>query len=140
MAQSEKNKEEGTVTAFLTCLTVALLAVAGLVVDGGQVLAARIRAYDDADAAARAGAQAVSEASLRQGQVRLDPTLARTAVTGYLTRAGLTGTTTVTGTQVTVDVAIGVHPRLLSAVGIGTTTVHGHGTATAVRGVRRGGD
>jgi len=35
----------GTVTAFVVCFTIALLVVAGLVIDGGFTLAARRRAY-----------------------------------------------------------------------------------------------
>lgn len=138
--RSTPQPEGGTVTAFMVCMTVALLAVAGLVVDGGTILAARVRAYDDADAAARAGAQALDEAALRQGQVRLDAAAARSAVASFLGRTGSAGTASVTGTRVEVEVAREVHPHLLSAIGIGSTTVHGHGSATAVRGIRRAGD
>ena len=59
--------ERGTVTAFVASFTIALLAVGGLVVDGGYILAARQRAYDEADAAARAGAQAIDVDALRSG-------------------------------------------------------------------------
>ncbi len=59
--------ERGTVTAFVACFVTALLAVSGLVIDGGLVLAARRTAFDEAGAAARAGAQAVDVARLRQG-------------------------------------------------------------------------
>jgi len=52
-------KDEGMVTAFVVVFTLALLFMAGLVLDGGLTLAAKVQAIDEAQAAARAGAQAV---------------------------------------------------------------------------------
>jgi len=46
--------------------SVALILVAGLVLDGGLTLAARERALDKAQQAARAGAQAINLATYRQ--------------------------------------------------------------------------
>ena len=40
--------EAGTVTAFVAVFAVALIAVAGLVVDGGYMLAGRRAAFDEA--------------------------------------------------------------------------------------------
>ena len=48
-----RDEKRRTVTAFVASFTIALIAVGGLVVDGGYILAARQRAYDEADAAAR---------------------------------------------------------------------------------------
>ena len=44
--------EAGTVTAFVVIFSFALLLLAGLVIDGGLTLAARIEAIDEAQAAA----------------------------------------------------------------------------------------
>src|SRR3546814_13898387 len=52
--------ERGSVTAFVVIMTSALLAMAGLAIDGGYALAAHRRAFNEAEAAPRAGAQAVS--------------------------------------------------------------------------------
>ena len=43
------------VTAFVVIFTLALFLMAGLVLDGGLALAARVRAIDDAQAAAGPG-------------------------------------------------------------------------------------
>jgi uncharacterized membrane protein len=133
--------ERGTVTAFVASFTIALLAVAGLVVDGGYTLAARRRAFNEADAAARAGAQAVDEASLRSGgTVRLEPGRARAVALGHVNAAGLSGTVDVTGDTVTVHVATTQPMTLLGMVGVGPLAIHADGSARAVRGVRTGGD
>ncbi len=55
-----RRDEGGQVTAFVTMFMVALVFVAGLVVDGGRLIAAKRRADNRAEQAARAGAQAVS--------------------------------------------------------------------------------
>ena len=51
--------EAGTVTAFVAVFAVALIAVAGLVVDGGYMLAGRRAAFDEAEAAKQAGEERV---------------------------------------------------------------------------------
>ena len=62
------------VTAFVVIFTFALLLLAGLVIDGGLTLAARVQAIDEAQAAARAGAQAIDLPLFRStGQIVLDP-------------------------------------------------------------------
>ena len=62
------------VTAFVVVFTFALLLLAGLVIDGGLALAARVQAIDEAQAAARAGAQAIDLPLFRStGQIVLDP-------------------------------------------------------------------
>ena len=136
----DRDTEAGVVTAFIVVMTVALIAVTGLVVDGGLVLADRQRALDAADAAARAGAQALDERSLRAGQVSIDAGAADRQATGLLRREGLTGVTSVNGDQVTVQVTLTRNLTILGAFGLRPLTIHAQGDATAVRGVRTGGD
>src|SRR5664279_4932205 len=57
--------EEGSVALYMAIITVALLAMAGLVIDGGSAIAARSKAADLAQQAARAGANALAPDSLR---------------------------------------------------------------------------
>lgn len=64
---ARRRSQAGSVTAFVAAFAVALVAVAGLVVDGGYLLAGRSAALDEAEAAARAGAQAVDVGVLRLG-------------------------------------------------------------------------
>ena len=61
----EGDGDRGSVTAYLLIMTVALVVLAGLVLDGGGALAAHGRAADTAQQAARAGADALDDQSLR---------------------------------------------------------------------------
>ena len=124
--------ESGMVTAFVVIFTLALLVMAGLVLDGGLALSAKVQAIDDAQAAARAGAQAIDIPLYRStGQVTLDPTQAVADADAYLARSGHAGTVAVNGDQVTVTVTVSQPTQLLSLAGVTHITVSGSGTATA---------
>src|SRR5437016_7848352 len=113
--------DNGTVTAFVVCFTVALIAVAGLVVDGGSILAARRHAFEDADAAARAGAQAIDEAALRSGQpVTLNPDRARELAQAQLDASGEIGTIELTGDSVQVTITREQELSILGFAGMGS--------------------
>ena len=127
--------DAGMVTTFVVVFTLALLVMAGLVLDGGLALSAKVQAIDDAQAAARAGAQAIDIPLYRStGQITLDPTQATADAERYLAQSGHTGTVTVTGDQVSIIVTISQPTQLLSLAGIGHITVTGAGTATAEQG------
>ena len=127
--------ESGMVTAFVVIFTLALLLMAGLVVDGGLALAAKAQAIDDAQAAARAGAQAIDIPTYRAtGQITLDPAQATADAQHYLAAAGHTGTVSVNGEQVTVTVTISQPTQILDLAGIDHLTETGTGTATAEQG------
>ena len=128
-------EEEGMVTAFVVIFTLALLAMAGLVLDGGLALAAKIHAIDDAQAAARAGAQAIDIPLYRStGTITLDPAQAVADAQGFLTAAREHGTVTVAGETVSVTVTITQPTQILSIVGVDQLTVTGTGSATAQQG------
>jgi Flp pilus assembly protein TadG len=130
--RAHRGREDGTVTAFVVVFTAALILMAGLVLDGGLTLAAKVQAINDAQAAARAGAQAIDLSTFRTtGQITLDPAQATTDADNYLAAAGHTGTVEVNGDQVTVTVSITQPMQILSIVGISHLTVTGSGTATA---------
>lgn len=127
--------DEGTVTVLVVGLTVAMLLVAGLVYDGGRLLAARREAYALADNAARAGAQAVHLDALRTGgTVELVDERVRAAAHTYLDRLGHQGSVTSAGSTVEVTVTIDVPMAVLKIAGIDTRTVTGRGQARLVRG------
>ncbi len=131
LAQSGDD-EAGMVTAFVVIFTLALLAMAGLVLDGGLALAAKVQAIDDAQAAARAGAQAIDiPLYCTTGQITLNPQAAVADAERYLAASGHTGTVTVTGDQVTVTVSVTQPTQILSIVGIDSIGVSGTGSATA---------
>lgn len=128
--------EEGTVTAFVVIFVFALLLLAGLVIDGGLTLSARVQAVDEAQAAARAGAQEINLPLFRStGQVALQPDQAVQAAQAYLAATGHAGTVTVTGDQVQVAVHISQPMQILGLAGIGHLAVTEHGTATPEQGV-----
>ena len=127
--------ESGMVTAFVVIFTVAMIVMAGLVLDGGLALSAKVQAIDDAQAAARAGAQALNIPLYRStGQITLDPAQATADAERYLANAGHSGTVQVTGEQVIVTVTISQPTQILSLAGIDHITVSGTGTATAEQG------
>jgi Flp pilus assembly protein TadG len=127
--------ERGQATAFMAIFVVALLAVAGLVIDGGYTLAAKRRAIDEAEGAARAGAQALTPASLRLGSPRPDPIRATAAADAYLGKTGHAGTVEVYGDRVSVTVSFEQPMLILGLGGLGHVTVTGHGEARPVRGL-----
>jgi hypothetical protein len=127
--------DEGMVTAFVVIFTFALLLLAGLVIDGGLTLAAKVQAIDEAQAAARAGAQEIDIPLYRaSGKLVLDPAEARQAAESYLAATGHTGTVQVSGGEVFVSVSITQPMQILGVGGIGSLTVTGHGSAVAEQG------
>jgi hypothetical protein len=127
--------EAGMVTAFVVIFTAALLLMAGLVLDGGLALSAKVQAIDDAQAAARAGAQAIDIPLYRAtGQITLNPTQASADALRFLAAAGRTGTVAVDGNQVTVTVTITQATQILDVAGIDQLSESGTGTATAEQG------
>lgn len=131
-----RDDDRGQVTAFVVVLVVAFLALAGLVLDGGRYYAAQREARNVAAAAARAGAQGVSEDALRSAvpTVVLDPAAAYQRAQDFLVAAGATGAVEVGTTTVTVTVTRTVAPLLLGAVGVGDRTLQATETAEATPG------
>ena len=109
--------ERGSATVFLVFLAVALLAGAGLVIDGGYALAARRTAMNQAEQSARVAADQLSVPGLRNGTVQVDPDRARTAALDYLHAAGANGQVLVQGDRVTVTVTGGDAERLYARLG-----------------------
>jgi hypothetical protein len=129
--------EDGRVSAFVVVFTIGILALAGLTLDGGLALAAKVRANGHAEAAARAGAQAIDLSVYRtSGKLELVPLQAVAHARRYLTGVGATGTVTVSGDTVTVTVTASQRTQLLGLVGVASLSVHGSGRAHPQRGVR----
>jgi Flp pilus assembly protein TadG len=133
---SIRRNEEGQVTAFVVVIVVALLAMAGLVIDGGSALAAKRRAINEADSAARAGSQALAISSYRAtGRLRPDADAATSAARAYLARTGDSGDVVIRDDQVVVTVRTEQRMTVLGIVGIRTMTLTGVGQAHLTRGV-----
>jgi Flp pilus assembly protein TadG len=122
--------ERGAVAATLTPFVAAVMLFAALVLDGGRLLTARQHAADAARQAARAGADALSQTSLRTADpahLLLNPAAAQDAARAYLNRAGVTGTISVDGATVTVTARADEHTAMLGLIGLHSL----HSTVTA---------
>lgn len=131
-ADSRVLGESGSITVFVVLVAIGLIAVAGLVIDGGYTMAAKRQADGQAEQAARAGADALSRAALRSDVVRLDPQQARVAAETYLRSIGAHGSCTTAGATVTCTVTRQQPMAILSAVGLSHLTVHGTATARSI--------
>ncbi|MFG1879326.1 pilus assembly protein TadG-related protein [Sphaerisporangium sp. NPDC049003] len=123
-------------SGFVAGIVGALLLLAGIVVDGGLALGARVRALNEAQEAARSGAQQLDLAAYRRnGTVRLDRGRARTAALRYIAATSDTATVEVSGDTVTVVVHAVQPAQILRLAGVGAFRVSGRATAAAQRGV-----
>lgn len=91
---SRVRDESGQVASIVAVSMLGLLAVVGLVIDGGLMFSARRQLQSLADGAARAGAMAIDERTLRETKddaVQLDAAAAETAARSYLAAANFQG-------------------------------------------------
>ena len=122
--------ETGSITAFVAVVAIALVMVAGMAYDGGQVISAHNAARNDAEQAARAGAQQIDLTHLRKtNEPRLDSAKAESTALDYLAQTGSTGTVAVTDASVTVTVTRVQPLRILPGADRTITVTE---TATAV--------
>lgn len=124
--------EHGSVTPFVVVVVVALLAVAGLVIDGGYALGEKRKAMNVAEQAARVGSDTLNEGALRDGMVRVDPGRAVAEAEHYLRSVGAWGAVEVDGDEVRVTVTGRSETAILSAVGIRSLRVEATATAISI--------
>lgn len=113
----------------MAVVAVALLLMAGLVVDGGAKVAGDRRAEAVAARAARAGADAA--ASMHAAGAEGTPAAHR-AARDVLERAGVAGEVTVSGDRVRVNTSITVKVTFLSLIGVDALSASGSAEATSV--------
>ncbi len=138
MVRGDLWEENGSISAFVVLLLVALVALMGLVVDGGSALSAHQSAADEAEQAARAGAGALSVEALRTGSLQIDPVAAVTAAEAFTRAAGHPGVASVVGDSVTVQIRYRIPTEVLGLIGIATLPVSAEATAVDVEGVTVG--
>jgi Flp pilus assembly protein TadG len=130
------SRDRGSLTLMLLVLMVAMLALAGLVIDGGRKLDATQKAYAIAQEAARAGAgQVNTSVAYRSGNYRVDVPHALAAARAYLASAGYSGSVTASGNNIRVTVHVTERTTLLSLIGIDTLNSSGSAVASLVTGV-----
>lgn len=129
-----RDRERGSISLWAALAAFCMILVVGIAADFSGQAAAEHQARVVAGQAARAAGQAVQlDALVRGGQVRPDPARAATAADAYLTQTGLSGTVSVTGTVITVNVTGSYRCGFLSIIGIGSLPVSGTASADAVR-------
>jgi Flp pilus assembly protein TadG len=126
--------ERGSAAVFVMLMTVALLVAAGLVIDGGYALAERRQLTNQVEQAARVGADALDQDSLRDGGTpKVDANRARAAATKYLAAAGAPrAVVTVAGNSVTVTIDGHADTAVLSIVSIDHIPVSASATAESI--------
>lgn len=126
-------EESGSASVWaILVIAGAFSVLLGLVVDGGHVIDARIAASHAAAQAARAGADALSAASVRDDTDAVDPEVARSRAEQYLRDAGLNGSVQITGQTVTVTVTGNSPTQVLGVIGITSFPIRETETATAI--------
>lgn len=113
--------ERGSVSALVVGLAMSFLACAGLAVDGGRLISAKVRISDEAENAARVGAQALT--NLRLGVPTVDRRRATSIAGDYLESLGSSGIVEASRFEVCVVVHESVEMTLLSLVGVGSRSV-----------------
>jgi len=130
-----RHRERGGATIFVLAMSLVLMLCAGLVIDGGMGINARMRVADDAEQAARAGANAVDVDVLRGGgDLVIDPGLAQTFARDFLAARGYSAgqyDVEVDGNSVGVRVRDTSETTMLKLVGINQYPVQARATATA---------
>lgn len=119
-----------SVSVFVTVVFAALIMTVGLVVDGGQKIAAASRAETAAAGAARAAANAgVTQSLAGSSPANASVRAARTFLAG---QPDVSGSASVSNGVVTVHTRASEPTLFLSLIGIDTVSATGSATANAV--------
>lgn len=124
--------DEGSITALVVVLAMTFVACAGLAIDGGRLVAAKIELGDQAENAARAGAQEIT--SLRSGSLELDESRAVIAAGDFLAGRGIDGDVYIQNNNVIVSVSREIPMTLLGLFGIKGKTLSAQRSATPADG------
>jgi hypothetical protein len=139
LPQREPGQAEcGSLTLMLAVLFISLLALVGLVIDGGAKVTLAENATSIAQEAARAGAGMVNTATAyANGSFVVDESQAVNAADQYLANAGYQGSAQpgATANSIQVTVTVTRPTEVLSIIGIDSMSATGKATATLVTGV-----
>lgn len=126
--------ERGVITLMVVILMVAMVAFAGLVIDAGYAAAGNRRLTNQAQQAARVGADALEPDSLRDGGTpTVDRAQAIALAQQYLNQIDAPpATVTVDGDTVTVEIHSRTKTAILSAVGVTSLPISGHASARSI--------
>ena len=129
-----RRSERGSASIFVLGMSVVLMVCAGLVVDGGLAINARMQVADDAEQASRVGADSIDLAILRSGGgIVIDPGLAAQRSAEYLNGRGYAPgqySLDIVGETVSVTVRDTTDTMILGLVGIDAYDVEAAASAT----------
>lgn len=128
--------DDGSATLWMVFGTVIVFAVCGLVFDGGALISSKRDAINDAEEAARSGAQAIDINAVlgTGGATRLDAVAATERAETFLATNGWVGTVTADTTSVTVTITRTESMTFLQTFGLGNRTITGTATARPQQG------
>ena len=127
-----RTDDRGSITALVVGLLMTFIACAGIALDGGRMITAKVRASDRAENAARLGAQAVT--GLRLGVPEVDETRAVRIAGEFLGSLGALGNVEASRFEVCVTVREQVEMTLLGLVGVESKSVGGRRCARPIMG------
>ena len=125
-----QHEDSGSITAFVVMLLMTFVACAGLAVDGGRMVAAKVQLADQAENAARAGTQEIT--ALRTGDPRIDPKIAISTAQDFMIRHQIRGQVSATDLEVTVTTTRVVSMSLLGLFGVGSRLMSAQRSARPV--------
>lgn len=133
-----RRDERGSTTLFFVVMAIGLLAVVGLVVDGGGKIRELQQANAVAAQAARAGGQAINQPQAVRGNgATVNTAAAQAAAQLYLDQAGMNGHVQVLagGTRLRVTTTSTYNTVFLGLAGVNQMTVTGDAEVRLVEGI-----
>lgn len=127
-----RNRDRGVVSGFVVGLVLSLVVTAGLAIDSGRLVAARVDAADHAENAARLAAQEI--VLIRLGVRTIHPDRARAVVADYFERHHVDGRVAISHQTVTVTVRAEQETTILHLIGIDSRSLSVTRTVNVVAG------
>jgi Flp pilus assembly protein TadG len=128
------DRERGSFSLLLAVLGISLLVAIGLVVDGGQYITAAQLADNAAGEAGRAAGQHITSEAVLGQPPETDTVRAVQAARDYLDAAGVDGTVTDTGSEITITTTVQRSPVLLTMAGVSSIVATGSATVRLAQG------
>lgn len=124
--------ERGSISGLFVCLSMSLVAVAGLTVEGGRVVQAYGQLASLSASAARIGGQEID--GIQDGRISINSNRARSSMSRFLKGHDEVGSFVIGDKEVTVILRRRVSTTFLRLVGITSRTVEVQRTITVVKG------
>lgn len=121
MNHLSRRRQRGSFSAFMVIIIVALVALSGLVFDGGRLVGTYLEISDDAQNAARIGSQSL--VSIRAGDPEIDSAQAHREMSEHLRQQGHNASVYVSKRSITVEIRKYVPMRVLNMFGISGRTI-----------------